>query len=154
MLTPSHWAFGRVFSDADSRAQFDPLYSPLGWHWGHIAWQQECWLLRRIGNAEPIDRAFDTLFDSFKSEKVVRGQRLPQRALLDSYVATVRERVLGLVDELTHRGELEHHEPLFRFLANHERQHAETMTVARWLGRLDFPLDRFADRSIPPPAIV
>lgn len=128
--------------DGAARAQFDPGISPIAWHLGHVAWQEECWALRRAGGAEPIDPVLDSIYDSFRSEKSSRGARLPPLHAIRTYAAEVRRRTLELLERI----ELREEDPLlrdgwvFRFLAGHELQHAETIGVARLLGRLELEL--------------
>ncbi len=135
--------FAQGLTDAELSAQPDPEFSPIGWHLGHVAWQEECFALRRIGGQPPIDPALDTLYDTFRSAKTSRGALLPERSVVESYARLVRNRTLDLLHELPSR-DLQRTSHLFRFLANHERQHAETIGVVRLLGAL------FLDASEPP----
>jgi len=119
----------------DARRQWDPAFSPLSWHAGHVAWQEEVWVLRRAFGHAPIDPRLDGVYDSFSSDKPSRGRRLPSLGEIRAYADAVRTRVLEALDrtgaarepDLVDRGWC------FRFLANHERQHAETMAVIRLL---------------------
>lgn len=124
--------------EAALRRQFDPVFSPIGWHVGHVAWQEECWALRRAGGQPPIDPSLDQLFNSFESVKHERGGRLAQPVDLFAYAARVRERTLAVLEgaDLGADDELLGSGYVFRFLANHERQHAETIGVVRLLGGL------------------
>ncbi len=125
-------------AEEELRRQFDPLFSPIGWHLGHVAWQEECWALRRAGGQPPIDPSLDELFNSFESIKHERGGRLAKPAELFAYAASVRQRTLALLERADLGGddELIGSGYVFRFLANHERQHAEIMGVVRLLGGL------------------
>ncbi len=131
------------------RGQFDPLFSPIGWHLGHVAWQEECWALRRAGGQSPIEPALDELYNSFESVKSERSGRLANPGELFGYAARVRERTLALLEQadLEADDELLGGGYVFRFLANHERQHAETIGVVRLLGGLR--LEREASRARP-----
>jgi len=124
--------------EAELRRQYDPLFSPIGWHVGHVAWQEECWALRRAGGEPPIDASLDDLFDSFESKKHQRGGRLATPVELFAYAECVRERTLALLQraDLDAEDELLGAGYVFRFLANHERQHAEIIGVVRTLGEL------------------
>jgi iron(II)-dependent oxidoreductase len=120
-------------SDMGLRTQYDPDFSPIGWHLGHIAWVKECWLLRALGGQAPIDPDREELWNSFASVKNTRGARLPSRRALFDYERAVHERALGF---LAH-AELEASEQgLLRFINNHERQHTEIISTVRLLGGL------------------
>ncbi len=122
--------------DALAARQFDPLFSPIAWHFGHIVWQEELWILRRAARQSPIDPALDAVFDTFVSPKEERAVSVPPLSALRGYAARVRERTL----EFLARAELDGHEELlqngyvFRFIANHELQHAELIGIVRLLG--------------------
>jgi len=128
-------------TEAQARQQPDPAFSPLAWHLGHVGWQEEVWALRAASGSAPIDPKLDRIFDSFRSEKSSRGARLPPIADLRSYLLHVRARTR----EVLERADPEGGGPLlrggwvFHFLANHERQHAETMAVVRLLGGWTLP---------------
>ncbi|AKU93250.1 ergothioneine biosynthesis protein EgtB [Vulgatibacter incomptus] len=132
-------------TDAEARTQYDPAFSPLAWHLGHVAWQEERWALRHVGGQEPIDPRLDGIYDTFVSEKRSRGRRLPPLEAIRAYAARVRESSLEL---------LRHADPpahgTFRFLAGHEHQHAETMAVVRLLAGLPLDSAGFAMPATPP----
>ena len=129
-------------TDAPARTQYHPEFSPILWHVGHVAWQEEVWLLRRVGGHAPLRPELDAVLDSFVSVKSSRGGRLPPLAELRSYAQEVRERALALLEGLTFRED----DPLLsgghvvHFLANHERQHAEIIATVRLLGELYLPV--------------
>lgn len=131
------WRLVEDLSDEDARRAVSPELSPLSWHFGHVAWQEEVWALREVGGQQPILSDLDGIYDSFSSHKASRGARLPELPSIAGYAALVRERTLEILssaDGLDHpllRGGW-----VFRFLANHERQHAETMAVVRLVGGL------------------
>lgn len=126
------------------REQVDQEFSPIGWHLGHIAWQEECWLQRNLGKMPPLDPERDSLWNSFASEKNQRGPGLPSKDELWSYLHAVRERTLSLCQVLdVSLRTIE----LFHFIANHERQHTEIMGTVRWLGKL--PLEPQTSRAQP-----
>ncbi|HLV60165.1 MAG TPA: ergothioneine biosynthesis protein EgtB [Fredinandcohnia sp.] len=125
-------------TDEQARRVADPAFSPLGWHLGHVAWQEERWLQREAWGRAPLVPEYDDLFDSFRSPKATRSARLPPLDAIRAYAARVRVTSLELAER-------EGPSPLlrdgwvFRFLANHERQHAETMALVRLLARLPLP---------------
>ncbi|HEY0839834.1 MAG TPA: SUMF1/EgtB/PvdO family nonheme iron enzyme [Vulgatibacter sp.] len=137
----STWRMLEGLTEDDARLQVHPEFSPLSWHAGHVAWQEERWALRRAMGQAPVDPRLDSIYDSFSSAKHSRGARLPSLAEIRRYAAVVRERTLEALErwqearepELVERGWV------FRFLANHERQHVETMGVIRLLD--DRPLE-------------
>jgi len=133
--------------DASARARFDPGISPLGWHLGHVAWQEECWVLRRCAGQAPIDPALDGIYDSFRSEKASRSARIPPLEAIRAYVDRVREATLAFLEWAPLEGPLLGGGAVFRFLANHERQHAETMVVALLLGRIELHLEHAPPRE-------
>lgn len=128
------------------RTQFDPAFSPLAWHFGHVVWQEELWLLRRYAGEQPLLPEHDGVFDSFQGEKSGRGARLPHHSALFDFAGRVRERVARLCEARAGDSELEN---LVRFVANHERQHAETMATIRLLGGLTLPFAPQAEPDLP-----
>ncbi|HEX9621183.1 MAG TPA: SUMF1/EgtB/PvdO family nonheme iron enzyme [Polyangiaceae bacterium] len=133
-------------SEPALRRQFDPAFSPLAWHFGHVAWQEEMWLLRRHAGEPPALPDRDGVFDSFEGRKSERGARLPDRQALFDFARGVRERVARLCEARAGDAEFDR---LARFVANHERQHAETMATVRLLGDLTLPSAPRAPRSRP-----
>jgi iron(II)-dependent oxidoreductase len=122
--------------EASLRAQFDPLFSPLGWHLGHVAWQEEMWLLRHYAGRPPLFPELDAVFDAFDAQKSERGSKLPRRPDLFDYCSRVRQGVERLCEA---RGDEPRLLGLLRFVANHERQHSEIMGIVRLLGGLFSP---------------
>jgi iron(II)-dependent oxidoreductase len=118
--------------------QFDPLFSPIAWHFGHIVWQEEVWVLRRAAREPPIDSARDGVFDSFVSPKHARAATVPPLSTLHAYAARVRERTLAFLERAAFddADELLRDGYVFRFIANHERQHAELIGIVRLLGEV------------------
>lgn len=114
--------------DAALRAQPDPEFSPLGWHLGHIAYTEALWL---APGADPHPE-WQTLFRQDGLPKAAR-RRLPPRAALEAYLAAVRELVLARLETEPDGGSLR----LWRFVLQHEAQHAETIAVVRRLAGLD-----------------
>lgn len=120
--------------------QLDPEFSPIGWHLGHIAWQEELWLLRRVGGRPCIEPGFDRLFDSFRSDKAGRGAALPRRAELDAYAHRVRSEALEVLERAVFDASpLLSHGHVFRFIAGHEQQHAEIIATLRVSSRVPIP---------------
>jgi iron(II)-dependent oxidoreductase len=113
----------RVYSD---------LLSPLAWDLGHIANFEELWLVRTIGDREPLHGELGRFYDAIENPRRSRGE-LPilRDAELRSYLAEVRERTLEVLDEVDLGEDAE--DPLLRngfvyeMLLAHEHQHNETM---------------------------
>ena len=126
----------RGVPDAIAARQFDPLFSPIAWHFGHVVWQEELWILRRAARQPPIDPALDAVFDAFVSPKDERSVTVPTLSALRGYAARVRERTLQFLEraELRAGDELLQDGYVFRFVANHELQHAELIGIVRLLG--------------------
>jgi iron(II)-dependent oxidoreductase len=128
----------RLTADLDDgaiRRQHHPELSPIGWHLGHVAWNEATWIHARLcGDPPPED---DSLYSSFVSRKAERAAQLPRGDVIRRRAAAVRERTL----ELLERADLDAPRALwtFRFVANHERQHAETIACARLAGALALP---------------
>ena len=118
-------------SDEQLTRQVSPLQSPLVWDLAHIGYFEELWLLRRVGGRAAVSPKFDDLYDSFAHPRNERGG-LPILApdAARAYVREVREAVLGLLPEVSFNGG----DPLLEggfvvgMVAQHELQHAETMT--------------------------
>jgi len=124
------------------RCQFDPEFSPIGWHLGHVAWQEELWVLRDRFQQPPLEAAFDEVFDAFRPEKHRRGSKLPDKTLLFDYRREVRARVLERIEQViddSSKG-LMQGPGLLRFVANHESQHTEIALALRLAGGLSLAL--------------
>ncbi len=135
-LAASRQALLRVVADLDDdalRAQFHPEFSPIGWHLGHVVFQEDCFLLRRLGHCVRHSPELDSVFDSFRSEKSSRSGRLPDKSFLLAYAERVRGEVARLIEE---RGGEPEVAALARMIANHELQHAEIVVTVRLLGEL------------------
>jgi len=116
-------------SEADLRAQHDPLMGPILWDLGHIARFEELWLDRNLdGKVEFVE--MPGMYNPFEHPRRVRGALpLPTLAGTFSSMAEIRERVL----ERLARVDLESDDPLLRngyvyhMVLQHEYQHNETM---------------------------
>ena len=118
-----------VVTEADLRAQHDPLMGPILWGLGHIGHFEELWLDRNLdGKVEFVE--MPGMYNPFEHPRRVRGELpLPTLAATLDAMAAIRERVL----ERLERVDLESDDPLLRdgyvyqMVLQHEYQHNETM---------------------------
>ena len=129
-------------SDADLQRQFSPLQSPLVWDLAHIGFFEELWLLRQLAGERPALAGADRLYDAFANPRDARAELpLLEPAEARAYVASVRERVLAVLDRI----ELDPADPLLRegfaygLVVQHELQHGETMLQTLQLSELPYP---------------
>lgn len=123
--------------DTDLVRQHSPLMSPLVWDLAHVGSQEEIWLVRDVGGAEPLRPDIDHLYDAFQHPRADR----PQLPLLGpdearKYVGTVREKVFDLLDRAPLSGRrLVDQAFAFGMIVQHEQQHDETMLATHQLRR-------------------
>ena len=116
-------------SEADLRAQHDPLMGPILWDLGHIGHFEALWLDRNLdGNVEFVE--MPGMYNPFEHPRRVRGALpLPTLAATLASMAEIRERVLERLEHV----DLESNDPLLRdgyvyeMVLQHEYQHNETM---------------------------
>lgn len=138
--------------DADLVRQHSPLMSPLVWDLAHVGNQEELWLVRDVGGREPVREDIDQLYDAFQHPRRERP-RLPLLGPAEAraYVATVRDKVLDLLDRVPLEGRrLVTDGFAFGMIAQHEQQHDETMLATHQLRAGDPVLTA----PPPPPAAV
>src|SRR5215213_5740938 len=91
--------------DAELVRQHSMLMSPLVWDLAHVGNQEELWLVRDVGGREPVRRDIDELYDAFRNARADRpALPLLGPAEARAYVATVRDKVLDLLDTVPLRG--------------------------------------------------
>jgi iron(II)-dependent oxidoreductase len=141
--------------DHDLIRQHSPLMSPLVWDLAHIANQEEMWLLRGVGGAEPMHPEIDTLYDAFEHPRAKRPTLpLLPPAEARAYAHEVRGRVADLLESVTFAGA-----PLvtrgfaFGMIAQHEQQHDETMLITHQLRRGGPALTAPPPPAAPPDAL-
>jgi hypothetical protein len=103
--------------------QAHPDFSPLGWHFGHIAFTEAHWILEKCAGLEPIYPEYHKLFAADGLPKPQR-QNLPSQEAIAAYLTTVRSKVLAYLETAP----LEKQERLWRWLLQHESQHGETIS--------------------------
>ena len=108
------------------RKQLHPDYSPLGWHLGHIAYTEALWLLGGGGAATT-----PALARAFAVDGLAKAERvgIPERPATLDYVARVRQATLMRLADPAATIDT----ALWRFVLQHESQHAETATFLKAL---------------------
>jgi gamma-glutamyl hercynylcysteine S-oxide synthase len=104
--------------------QAHPDFSPVGWHLGHIAYTEALWILQRLAGYPPLMPEYHQLFaqDGLpKSERV----KLPAIETVLDYLETVRSKVFDYLAIAP----IEQQERLWKWLIQHECQHAETIAI-------------------------
>jgi gamma-glutamyl hercynylcysteine S-oxide synthase len=144
--------------DGQLNRVYSPLLSPLAWDLGHIANFEELWLVRTIGEREPLHGDLGRFYDAIENPRKTRGE-LPilRDAELRSYLAEVRERTLEVLDEVDLAADAP--DPLLRdsfvyeLLIAHELQHNETMLqLLMMVDGYELPAPAFPDAAgdVPP----
>src|SRR5947209_19989053 len=128
-----------VLTDAvdggDLVRQHSPLMSPLVWDLAHVGNQEELWLVRDVGDREPVRCDIDHLYDAFTNAR----QDRPALPLLSpdearAYNRTVRDKVLDILDRTDLEGRrLVADGFAFGMIVQHEQQHDETMLATHQL---------------------
>lgn len=114
------------------------IVNPLRWEIGHIAWFQEYWVLRHLGQSAPILAEGDALYDSARVDHHTRWDLpLPSKAQTIDYMRRVLDRVLDRCDQQKEGfskqvDELSKDRAYFLSLVLfHEDMHAEAITYTR-----------------------
>jgi gamma-glutamyl hercynylcysteine S-oxide synthase len=102
--------------------QLHPDFSPIGWHFGHIALVESYWILENLVGLPPFYSEYRQLFAADGLSKVER-QYLPSIKTIENYLATVREAVLDYLNIAP----IETEERLWWWSIQHESQHNETI---------------------------
>ena len=102
--------------------QFHPDFSPIGWHFGHIALVEAYWILEHLIGLPPFFPEYRQLFAADGLPKAER-QYLPSVKTIQDYLAIVREEVLDYLQIAP----IETEERLWWWLIQHESQHNETI---------------------------
>src|SRR5205814_1537076 len=109
--TQGHWVHAARAGLADPRLaraagavldlvrQHSPLMSPLVWDLAHVGNQEELWLVRDVGGAEPVRCDIDHLYDAFKHPRKDRpALPLLGPAEARAYVAQVRRKAFDVLE--------------------------------------------------------
>ncbi|KAM3113878.1 SUMF1/EgtB/PvdO family nonheme iron enzyme [Phormidesmis sp. 146-33] len=111
-------------------------FSPIGWHLGHIAYTEALWLLQRCAGQPPIFPEYHRLF---AQGGLPKGDRvhLPPLGEVLHYLEAVRSQVFDYLETAP----LETEERLWKWLLQHESQHAETVAIVLKLQERNQRLD-------------
>lgn len=103
--------------------QVHPEFSPLGWHFGHIAFTEAYWILEQLASRSlNFPEAYQRLFAADGLPKQER-QNLPTVATIEKYLKTIRSQTLDYLEIAP----VAQQERLWRWLIQHETQHCETI---------------------------
>ena len=102
--------------------QAHPEFSPIGWHFGHIAFIEAYWILKCLADLAPIYPEDRRLFTADGLPKQER-QNLPSRSAIAEYSQVVRTKTLNYLQTAP----VKQQERLWRWLIQHESQHGETI---------------------------
>ena len=103
--------------------QVHPEFSPIGWHFGHIAFTEADWILDYLQGSPPsVPDTYPRLFAADGLPKQER-QNLPSIATIKEYLKTVRTLSLDYLATV----EIAKQSRLWRWLIQHETQHCETI---------------------------
>jgi len=118
-------------TEAEFRQQAHADFSPLGWHLGHIAFTESLWLLEHLQRSPCPYPQYQTLFAADGLPKAER-ENLPDLPTILAFMADIRDRAWAYLATAP----LDQQLRLWRWLLQHESQHAETatylLTLHRW----------------------
>jgi iron(II)-dependent oxidoreductase len=127
--------------------QAHPDFSPVGWHLGHIAFTESLWIGEHLqGKSCPYPQ-YRQLFAADGLAKVDR-QNLPDWPTVQGFLADIRDRTLAYLEVAPLDKQLR----LWRWLLQHECQHAETMALV--LAQHRWPQEQFAMPALSQPAMI
>ena len=104
--------------------QAHPEFSPIGWHFGHIAFTEAYWILEHLANLPPSFIEYHRLFAADGLPKHER-QNLPSVETIKDYLHNIRTKTLDYLANAP----IEKQERLWRWLIQHESQHSETLAM-------------------------
>jgi iron(II)-dependent oxidoreductase len=115
--------------DSLLKTRVHDFYSPIGWHFGHIAMTEEYWALTRALGLPPSNPDYTFLFANIPENPKDNRVGLPDRDVIRTYMARTREHVLAALDEadLATDDPLAHAGYAWDFAHQHECQHQETI---------------------------
>ena len=104
--------------------QAHPEFSPIGWHFGHIAFTEAYWILQHLAGFTPGFEDYQPLFTADGLPKVKR-QNLPNYQAITEYLQAIRAQTINYLTTAPIDGQ----ERLWYWLIQHESQHCETITI-------------------------
>jgi iron(II)-dependent oxidoreductase len=119
-----------TITEKEFRQQADPAFSPVGWHLGHIAFTESLWLLEHLKEDPCAYPQYQILFAADGLPKNER-EHLPDVSTILAFMADIRDRVLTYLETAPLYDQLR----LWRWILQHESQHAETATYMLMLHR-------------------
>ncbi len=129
------------------------IVNPLRWEIGHLAWFQEFWMLRHLGQQPPLVKHGDSLYDSARVEHDTRWDLpLLTRAETLSYMQEVLDQVIGQTGSADTRPakplkDAEGYDESYflQLVLFHEQMHDEAITYTRQT--LGYPPPQFVTRA-------
>ena len=115
--------------DANLNLRVHDFYSPIGWHFGHLAMTEEYWTLIRALGRPSVNPDYTFLFANIPENPKNNRVHLPTRDDITRYLKDTRQAVL----EALHDTDLDADDPLladgyaWEFAHQHECQHQETI---------------------------
>jgi gamma-glutamyl hercynylcysteine S-oxide synthase len=122
------WLLEQV-PEAYLKRRVHDFYSPIGWHFGHVAMTEEFWVCEQALGLSCRDEAVRFLFANLPENSKDNRVNLPSRAAIIQYMNQTRTRVL----EALETADLDADNPLlangyaWEFAIQHECQHQETI---------------------------
>jgi gamma-glutamyl hercynylcysteine S-oxide synthase len=105
-------------------SQVHPDFSPIGWHFGHIAFTESLWLWERSAGEKCIFPQYRKLYAADGLPKSQRVE-LPSIEETRDYLDVVREKVFDYLEV----ADITTAEKIWFFLLQHESQHCETISI-------------------------
>lgn len=102
--------------------QIHPDFSPMGWHFAHIAYTEAFWILEKLAHHSSLFPQYRRLFAADGLPKSER-QKLPSIEFVQDYLEVVRSKVLYYLETAPLADQVR----LWRWLIQHESQHNETI---------------------------
>nr|WP_041740741.1 ergothioneine biosynthesis protein EgtB [Calothrix sp. PCC 6303] len=108
-------------------------FSPVGWHFGHIAYAESLWLLEGCADENSLFPQYRRLF---AADGLPKNQRIKLPSIENTrfYLDAVRERVLDCLEV----ADVEANARLWWFILQHECQHCETVAFILQLMQRNF----------------
>ncbi len=133
------------------------ILNPLRWEIGHLAWFQEFWVLRHLGNQPPILENGDDLYDSARVAHDTRWDLpLLERHETLAYMAEVLERVIEQAGDASRSltdAEGYDEEYFLNLVLLHEQMYDEAITYTRQTLSYPSPAMGIGEKQVDNPAV-